>query len=133
MARDRGVKLSMADTHLDQQHQVKAGVAHADTAATAATLQALFGRWLTAAIAGVKDARRVGRWARGTEVPRLQAAAALEHTLQVVELLRTRQGDAAVRSWFRTMQPHLGDRSPALLIRSEPEHVMQAARAFLTR
>lgn len=122
----------MADTHLDQQHQVKAGVAHADTAATAATLQALFGRWLTAAIAGVKDARRVGRWARGTELPRPQAAAALEHTLQVVELLRTRQDDAAIRSWFRNLQADLGNRSPALLIRSEPEQVMRAARTFLS-
>jgi hypothetical protein len=53
--------------------------------------------------------------------------------LQVVELLRTRQDDAAIRSWFRNMQPDLGNRSPALLIRSEPEQVMQAAKAFLTR
>jgi hypothetical protein len=125
--------VSVADLHLDQQNQVRGGIAHTGTAATTATLQALFGRSLTAAIAGVKDARRVGRWARGTEVPRLQAAAALEHTLQVVELLRTRQDDAAIRSWFRTMQPALGNRSPALLIRSEPEQVMQAAKAFLTR
>ena len=121
----------MAGSLLDEQRRAHARVARQGIAATAATLQALFGQRLTAAIAGVKDAKAVGRWVRGTDVPRAPAAAALENALQVVELLRTQEDDDTIRSWFRGMNPDLGDRPPALVIHREPDHVIQAARAFL--
>jgi hypothetical protein len=128
---NQGVR--MPETLADKQRQAHARVTRQGVAATAAILQELFGQRLTAAIAGVKDAKAVGRWARGADVPREQAAAALENALQVIELLRTQEEDDTIRSWFRGMNPDLGDRPPALVIRSEPEHVIQAARAFLAQ
>ncbi len=123
----------MVSTLLDQQREAHARVARQGIATTAAALQKLFGQRLTAAIAGVKDPKAVGRWARGTDVPRAPAAAALENAWQVVELLRTEEDDDTIRSWFRGMHPDLGDRPPALVIRSAPDHVVQAARAFLAQ
>ena len=41
-------------------------------AVTAAALQELFGERLVAVIAGVKDAKAVGRWARGEDIPTLR-------------------------------------------------------------
>src|SRR6266571_1459402 len=76
-------------------------------------------------------AKAVGRWARGEDVPRVQAATNLQNALHVVELLRSQEDDETIRSWFRGMNPNLCDGSPALLIRDQPEAVIQAARAFL--
>src|ERR671938_1444026 len=124
----------MASTALDQQRRrAHARATRQGIAATAAALQDLFGQRLTAALAGVRDAKAVGRWARGADVPRAQAAAALENAFQVVELLRSQEDDQTIQAWFRGMNPDLGDRPPALLIRSEPDQVMQAARAFLAQ
>jgi hypothetical protein len=91
------------------------------------------GQRLVAVIAGVKDAKAVGRWARGEDIPRAQAAATLQNALHVVELLRSQEDDETIRSWFRGMNPDLGDRSPALVVRDKPEDVIQAARAFLAQ
>jgi hypothetical protein len=102
-------------------------------AATAAALQELFGERLVAVIAGVKDAKAVGRWARGEHIPHAQAAATLQNASHVVELLRTQEDDDTIRSWFRGMNPNLGDGSPVLLIRDQSEAVIQAARAFLAQ
>ena len=102
-------------------------------AVTAAALQELFGERLVAVIAGVKDAKAVGRWARGEDIPHAQAAATLQNALHVVELLRSQEDDETIRSWFRGMNPDLGDRSPALVVRDKPEEVIQAARAFLAQ
>ena len=74
-----------------------------------------------------------GRWARGEDIPRTQAAATLQNALHVVELLRSQEDDETIRSWFRGMNPDLGDRSPALVVRDKPEEVIQAARAFLAQ
>ena len=81
----------------------------------------------------MKDARAVGRWARGEDIPHAQAAATLQNALHVVELLRSQEDDETIRSWFRGMNPDLGDRSPALVVRDKPEDVIQAARAFLAQ
>jgi len=95
----------VATTLLDHQREAHARVARQGIATTAATLQTIFGQRLTAAIAGVKDPKAVGRWARGTDVPRAPAAAALENVLQVVELLRTGRPrwlfDPHLTTWFR--------------------------------
>jgi len=57
----------------------------------------------------------------------------LQSALHVVELLRSQEDDETIRSWFRGMNPDLGDRSPALVVRDKPEDVIQAARAFLAQ
>jgi len=110
-------------------------VTHADNtsiAATAGALQQLFGQPLVAAIAGVRDLKAVGRWASGQDIPRDEAAAALQNALAIVELLRTQENDETVLSWFRGVNPELGDHPPALLVRKQPANVAQAARVFLS-
>jgi hypothetical protein len=121
------------ETVTDQQRHAHARVTRQGIAVTAAALQELFGQRLVAVIAGVKDVKAVGRWARGDDIPRDQAAAALQNALHVVELLRSQEDDETIRSWFRGMNPDLGDRSPALVVRDQPENVVQAARAFLSQ
>jgi hypothetical protein len=123
----------MPEALTNQQRHAHARVIRQGIATTAADLQELFGQRLVAVMAGVKDAKAVGRWARGEDVPRAQAAAALQNALHVVELLRSQEDDETIRSWFRGMNPDLGDRSPALVIRDTPENVVQAARAFLAQ
>ncbi len=124
----------MPETLTDQQRHAHARVTRQGIATTAAALQELLGQRLVAVIAGVKDAKAVGRWARGEDIPRAQAAATLQNALHVVELLRSQEDDETIRScWFRGMNPDLGDRSPALVVRDKPEDVIQAARAFLAQ
>ena len=121
------------ETLTDLQRHAHARVTRQGVAATAAALQELLGQRLVAVIAGVKDVKAVGRWARGEDIPRAQAAATLQNALHVVELLRSQEDDETIRSWFRGMNPDLGDRSPALVVRDKPEDVIQAARAFLAQ
>ena len=123
----------MPESVADLQRLVHARITRQPITATAAALQELFGQRLVAAIAGTRDAKAVGRWASGQDVPRAQASAALQNALQIVELLRTQEDDDTIRSWFRGMNPDLGDRPPALVIRDQPENVAQAARAFLAQ
>jgi len=123
----------MPETLTDQQRHAHARVTRQGIAATAAALQELLGQRLVAVMAGVRDLKAVGRWARGEDVPRAQAAATLQNALHVVELLRSQEDDETIRSWFRGMNPDLGDRSPALVVRDKPENVVQAARAFLAQ
>ncbi len=123
----------MPETLTDQQRHAHARVTRQGIAATAAALQELLGQRLVAVMAGVRDVKAVGRWARGEDVPRAQAAATLQNALHVVELLRSQEDDETIRSWFRGMNPDLGDRSPALVVRDKPENVVQAARAFLAQ
>jgi hypothetical protein len=119
------------ETLTDQQRAAHSRVTRQGIAATAAALQELFGQRLVAVIAGVKDAKTVGRWARGEDVPRAPAAATLQNALHVVELLRSQEDDETIRSWFRGRNPDLDDGSPALLIRDQSQGVIEAARAFL--
>ncbi len=96
----------------------------------AARLQEVLGQRLAAVVAGVSDAKAVGQWARGSRAPHPDAERRLRDAYQVVELLLDYDAPETVRAWFGGMNPHLGDRAPALLIDAEPEHVLQAARAF---
>jgi hypothetical protein len=97
----------------------------------AARLQDVLGQRLAAVVAGVSDAKAVGQWARGTRAPHPEAERRLRDAYQVVDLLLAHDGPETIRAWFGGMNPHLGDRAPALLIETEPEHVLQAARAFV--
>src|SRR3981189_1012418 len=90
-------------TLTDRQRHAHARVTRQGIATTAAPLQELLGQRLVAVMAGVKDAKAVGRWARGEDIPRAQAAATLQNALHVVELLRSQEDDETIRSWFRGM------------------------------
>ena len=97
----------------------------------AAYLQELFGQKLTALIAGSRDAKAVGKWARGERLPHPDVEERLRAAYQVATLLLQAESPAAVRAWFLGMNPQLDDRAPALVIGEQPAAVMQAARAFL--
>ncbi|HLZ71354.1 MAG TPA: XRE family transcriptional regulator [Dehalococcoidia bacterium] len=96
----------------------------------AAALQSVLGQQITAVIAGIKDAKAVGQWARGEREPHPAAARRLRSAFQVAQLLLQVDDPGVVRAWFVGMNPLLEDESPALALTHEPAKVMDAARAF---
>lgn len=95
------------------------------------SLQDVLGQRMVAVIAGVSDAKAVGKWARGERSPHPGTEQRLRVTFQVVQLLLQEEDAETVRAWFAGMNPDLGDRAPALVLAENPQHVLQAARAFL--
>ncbi|MFN8635983.1 MAG: XRE family transcriptional regulator [Chloroflexota bacterium] len=94
-------------------------------------LERVLGQRLTAAIAGVADAKAVGKWARGERAPRPDAEQHLRDAYYVMRLLLQVETPATVRAWFIGMNPELDDRSPALALGEDAARVLQAARTFL--
>ncbi len=103
----------------------------AEISTVAGYLQDVLGQRLTAAIAGVSDAKAIGLWARGERVPHPEAVARLRNAFLVVQLLMTKESSDTVRAWFMGMNPELGDESPAVMLAQDPKGVLQAARSFL--
>jgi hypothetical protein len=95
------------------------------------SLQDVLGQRLVAVVAGVGDAKAVGKWARGARTPHPDAELRLRHAFRVAQLLLGAESAATVRAWFVGMNPDLGDRSPAEALAEDPAAVLQAARAFL--
>lgn len=94
-------------------------------------LQDLLGQRLTAVIAGVSDAKAVGRWARGTQTPHPDTEKRLRLAYQIAQMLMTSESSDTVRAWFIGMNPELDDEAPALMLGTEPLRVLQSARFFL--
>jgi hypothetical protein len=94
-------------------------------------LQELFGQKLTALMAGSRDPKAVGKWARGERTPHPDVVQRLRDVYQVAEFLMQGESRQTVQGWFMGMNPQLDDRAPALVIATNPAEVMQAARAFL--
>jgi hypothetical protein len=95
------------------------------------SLQDILGQRLVAVIAGVSDAKAVGKWARGQRSPHPDAEERLRNAYQIAQLLLERESAETVRAWFIGMNPDLDDHAPALVLREDPVHVLQAARSFL--
>jgi hypothetical protein len=95
------------------------------------SLQDVLGQRLVAVIAGVSDAKAVGKWARGQRSPHPEADQRLRNAYQIVQLLLERESPDTVRAWFIGMNPDLDDHAPALVLGENPAHVLQAARTFL--
>lgn len=95
------------------------------------SLQDVLGQRMVAVIAGVSDAKAVGKWARGERAPHPEAERRLRVAFQVVQLLLQKESGETIRAWFTGMNPDLGDRAPALVLAENPLHVIQAARALL--
>jgi hypothetical protein len=94
-------------------------------------LEGLLGQRLTAVIAGVADAKAVGKWARGERAPRPDAEQRLRDAYYVASLLLQAESPSTVRAWFSGMNPELDDRAPALVLSEDPGRMLQAARTFL--
>jgi hypothetical protein len=104
----------------------------AEVSEVAGALQRLFGRELTALMAGIQIARTVGQWARGESEPHAANENRLRMAYRVaVLLLEGGETERTVRSWFTGMNPHLGDRAPAQVIGDDPAAVLAAAKDLL--
>ena len=114
------------------QHAVHGLAMRMALPALVGSLQDVLGQRLVAVISGVRDAKAVGKWARGERTPHPDAEQRLRHAFHVVQLLLQSESAGTIRAWFMGMNPELDDRSPALAIADQPEEVLQAARAFLT-
>jgi hypothetical protein len=102
------------------------------TADVATALQRLFGRELTALMAGVDNTRTVAQWARGESLPHSSNERRLRSAYRVASLLlEGGESERTVRSWFMGMNPLLDDLSPAEVIKEKPTEVMEAAKDFL--
>lgn len=97
----------------------------------AAYLQALFGQKLTALIAGSREPKSVGQWARGENLPDPEEEQRLRHAFRIARLLAQTEQPQTVRAWFMGMNPQLEDRAPALMVAEDPDRVLKAARSLL--
>src|SRR5579859_1189830 len=95
------------------------------------SLQDVLGQRMVAVIAGVSDAKAVGKWARGERTPHPDAERRLRDAFQITQLLLQHESVATVRAWFTGMNPGLDDQSPALMLPEHPQDVLLAARNFL--
>jgi hypothetical protein len=95
------------------------------------SLQDILGQRLVAVIAGVSDAKAVGKWARGSRSPHPETERKLRDAFHITQLLLQQESAETVRAWFIGMNPDLDDQAPALLIAEDPQAVLGAARNFL--
>ncbi|MBI3972537.1 MAG: XRE family transcriptional regulator [Chloroflexi bacterium] len=94
-------------------------------------LQQVLGQRLVAVLAGVSDAKAVGRWARGERAPHPANETRLRTAYRVTALLLSANAPETIRAWLSGMNPVLDDRSPARVLAENPEEVLIAAREFL--
>ncbi|UOE43164.1 hypothetical protein [Agromyces larvae] len=100
-------------------------------------LREILGVRLVAYIGGVKSARMVSAWADGSSEPGEKDRERLRHAFHAAALLRDRYDATTVQSWFKGMNPALGDVAPAQVLRDvEPfegaPEVIAAAKSFTT-
>ncbi|MBT2519052.1 hypothetical protein J7E29_16545 [Streptomyces sp. ISL-90] len=98
-------------------------------------LRDILGVRLVAYIGNVKSTRSVAEWAKGDRTPGETDVDRLRLAYQIAGLLRERNEAVTVQSWFKGMNPSLGDVSPARVLREgDPAEVgpdvMAAAKAF---
>lgn len=99
-------------------------------------LREILGARLVAYLGGVKETRAVAGWIDGSRKP---GSAAVEQRLRdayhVAALLNEMEAKGVVQAWFLGMNPQLGDRSPARVLRDGSTEaaadVLRAARAFV--
>ena len=106
-------------------------------AGVAQALIDILGPKLVAYIAGVREARAVQQYADHSRSPRHPAIEPrLRLALRVARLISERDSREVAQAWFTGLNPQLGDRSPARLLRDGeiddvgPE-IIAAARAFV--
>lgn len=98
-------------------------------------LQAQLGQQLTAYLAGLRDAKVVGRWRSGRVQPRAAAELRLRAAYHAVRLVADAYDARTARAWLLGSNSRLDDEAPAWLIRQaetpgDLRFVVPAARAF---
>lgn len=99
-------------------------------------LRRMLGARLTAYIAGAAETRAVRLWAEGARRPVPDTEQVLRLAHRVAALIAASEGEGVAPAWFQGMNPHLGDRSPARVLREGPfeqagPRVLAAAEAFV--
>lgn len=98
-------------------------------------LREILGVRLVAYIGNVKSTQPVATWASGQRSPGEIDADRLRLAFQIAGLLRERYSATTVQSWFKGMNPALGDAAPARVLREgDPvdmgPDVLAAAKSF---
>jgi hypothetical protein len=117
--------------HVASEQAVHGLATRLDVPTLARSLQDVLGQRLVAVIAGVSDAKAVGKWARGERAPHPDAERRLRDAFQITQLLLQNESAETVRAWFTGMNPDLDDQAPALILAEHPQDVLLAARNFL--
>ncbi len=96
----------------------------------------ILGKKITAFLAGVKDTRTVDAWIAGRPEGRKFDVERLRLALRIAKMILAVDDKRVAQAWFGGLNPQLGDRSPARLLRDgdplvDGEHILSAARAFL--
>lgn len=99
-------------------------------------LQSHLGQKLTAYLAGIKDAKAVGQWARGRAEPSAITRERLRAAYQVTALFSSLYGDRAAQAWFFGANSAFDYQAPAAVLRvaetpEEIARVVPAGRAFV--
>lgn len=99
-------------------------------------IQSLLGQKWTAYLAGVSDAKAVGKWARGTRKPHAESERKLRDAYQIALLISMVDDEETARAWFGGMNPVLDHRAPAWVIANLPDggdRAMNAALALVAK
>jgi hypothetical protein len=119
------------DEHLRAAHQRAEATPIAELAAH---LQAVLGPAWTAYLAGIPNAKTVGKWARGTRVPGKESERNLRDAAAIVLLIESMEDAATARAWFAGTNPMLSNRAPAwalINLADGRDLVLEAALAFI--
>jgi hypothetical protein len=99
-------------------------------------LRELLGARLVAYLGGVRETRSVRQWAEGTRsIGSNRDLSRWRVAYQAAVLLAERNHPSVVQAWFTGVNPVLGDRSPACVLREDElndagPQVLAAARQF---
>jgi len=122
-----------ASQQLRRAHEQAVGTPIADVASY---VQELLGQKWTAYLAGISDAKAVGKWARGTRKPQPDSERKLRDAYQIAVLIAQVDDEPTARAWFSGMNPVLGHRAPAWVIANFDDggdRAMEAALAFVSQ
>lgn len=98
-------------------------------------LQGQLGQKMVAYLAGVSDAKMVGRWASGKHHPRPDVVMRLRSAYEVTRLLSEAYNAETAKAWLMGSNSRLDGEAPAYLLRhaqsvEDIRFVVPAARAF---
>ena len=96
----------------------------------------LLGPKLVAYIAGVSETRALQQWIEGVRPKHPDVEKRLRLAAQLARLIAAHDNGAVAQAWFQGLNPQLGDRSPARLLREGDiadvgPRLLAAARAFV--
>jgi len=107
-----------------------------DTGEIVTGLRDILGAQLVAYLGRVSNTRSVREWADGSRAPGADVVQRLRSSYYVAGILSEQESAKVIQAWFQGMNPELGDKSPAALLRAErldvigPD-VVAAARSFI--